>query len=368
VIASVRGSWALRDAQKTPWYTWFMKTMNALATADALSDHDLLARLDHLAGHERETTAEIVAHLAALDERRSLYAARGYSSLFAYCREALHLSEDETCNRIEVARAARKFPEILERLASGELNLTAVRLLANHLTPRNCEDVLARAADKLRRLQDLLRREIPSGDPATIVDRALTLLLEKVEKAKHGAAAKPRPAPSTRSGTDEPATRPSRHVPRDVVRTIYRRDGEQCAFVSKEATGARNVCSSRSTTSSPTPRAGRPRWRTCLSAAGGTTSTRRSGSSDRAHLRTAGTRRTAHEMRTILATLAAAHLGAKSQEPLFVVPPTTSGAISPLIWGPGIRLPTTWRYMKGSAAKFWTLPGQVRTWVTGTTT
>ena len=293
-----------------------MKTMNVLATADALSDQDLLARLDHLALRERETVAELVAHLAALDERPSLYAARGYSSLFAYCREALHLSEDATCNRIEVARACRKFPEILDRLASGEINLTAVRLVADHLTQENCQDVLARAAgkrrreidvlvaeldpqpdaptiirrlpvpqatvatdgvpstpapvasaapapptsprpaitptaperykvqftvgqethDKLRRLQDLLRREIPSGDPATIVDRALTLLLEQVEKAKLGAAVKPRPAraPSTRSGTGKPAARPSRHVPREVVRTIYRRDGEQCAFVSRE--------------------------------------------------------------------------------------------------------------------------------------
>jgi hypothetical protein len=88
--------------------------------------------------------------------------------------------------------------------------------------------------DKLRRLQDLLRREIPSGDPATIVDRALTLLLEKVEKSKLGAARKPRPAPSTRSETGNPETKPSRHIPRGVVRTIYRRDGHQCAFSSRD--------------------------------------------------------------------------------------------------------------------------------------
>jgi hypothetical protein len=294
-----------------------MKTTNALATADALSDQDLLVRLDHLAFHERETVAELVAHLAALDERRSLYVAKGYSSLFAYCRGVLHLSEDAACNRIDVARACRKFPEILERLVSGELNLTNVRLLADHLTPENCPSVLARAVgkrrreidvlvaeldpkpdaptfirrvpmpqgpaasnlaspapappafvpatapapppsprpdirptaperyrvqftvcqethDKLRRLQDLLRREIPNGDPATIVDRALTLLLEKVERAKEGAAAKPRPTSPVRSGTDTPASRPSRHIPRAVVREVYRRDDRQCAFVSTD--------------------------------------------------------------------------------------------------------------------------------------
>ena len=36
--------------------------------------------------------------------------------------------------------------------------------------------------DKLRQVQDLLRREIPNGDPAAIFDRALTLLLEDVAR------------------------------------------------------------------------------------------------------------------------------------------------------------------------------------------
>jgi hypothetical protein len=47
--------------------------------------------------------------------------------------------------------------------------------------------------DKLRRLQVLLRREIPDGGPGALFDRALTLLLEKVEKKKLGAATRPRP-------------------------------------------------------------------------------------------------------------------------------------------------------------------------------
>jgi hypothetical protein len=56
--------------------------------------------------------------------------------------------------------------------------------------------------DRLRRLQTLLRREIPSGDPAQIVDRALTLLLEKVERRKFGI--RPGTDRPKRSGTLEP--------------------------------------------------------------------------------------------------------------------------------------------------------------------
>ena len=77
--------------------------------------------------------------------------------------------------------------------------------------------------DKLRRAQDLLRHSIPNGDPAVIFDRALTLLLKEVEKAKLAAAARPRVSAPSKEG--------SRHVPAGVKREVWERDGGQCAFV-----------------------------------------------------------------------------------------------------------------------------------------
>jgi len=295
-----------------------------LVTATALSDQDLLASLEVLASNEREASVELVAHLAALDSRPALYAARGYGSLFSYCTQALRLSEDATCNRIAAARACRRFPVILERLASGSLTLTSVRLLSRHLTAENHQAMLAKAGNRtyreiealvaelaprpdvpstvrklpgpkaapappaglrlamkqatpdaevnasvpslpsappattrpivqalgpdryyvrftigsetnemLGRVQALLRREIPNGDPGVIFDRALRLLLERVEKTKLGAAARPRPGPSIRPATDRisKSSVPSRHVPQEVKNTVWRRDGGQCAFV-----------------------------------------------------------------------------------------------------------------------------------------
>ena len=302
-----------------------------LTIAAHLSDHDLLARVGALAAQERDVSVELVAHLAALEVRPSLYAGLGHGSLFTYCTHALHLSEDAACNRIAAARACRRFPVILDLMASGALSLTSVRMLRSHLTAENHEAVLARAShrsgreiealvaelaprpdvpasvrklpepkprplpaaptasvfeatpsspppspslpiaappaawparrpvieatsperyrvqftvgkeghDTLRRLQDLLRREIPSGDAGTIVERALHLLLEKVEKAKFAATSRPRWA--IRPGTDTaslpeaartPVTR-SRAVPSRVQRGAWRKDGGQCGFVSK---------------------------------------------------------------------------------------------------------------------------------------
>jgi hypothetical protein len=91
--------------------------------------------------------------------------------------------------------------------------------------------------DKLRRVQALLRREIPNGDPGAIFDRAIALLLEKVEKSKLGAAAKPRTPPVIRPGTDSRVSSgqlASRHTPSHVKRSAWGHDGGQCAFVSKD--------------------------------------------------------------------------------------------------------------------------------------
>jgi hypothetical protein len=135
-------------------------TTNILETALALPDNDLLARVDRLAANERETTVELVAHLAALELRPSLYAALGYGSLYAYCTQALRLSEDAACNRIDAARICRRFPGILDLLASGAVRLSTIRLLKPHLTVENEAAVLARASHLRKKQVEALVAEL----------------------------------------------------------------------------------------------------------------------------------------------------------------------------------------------------------------
>jgi len=101
-----------------------------------LSDDDLVAEVKSLAQCEQEATASLLAYLGELDARR-LYLGAGFSSLFTYCCEVLHLSEPAAYNRIEAARAARRFPAILRMLGGGSLSLATVRLLATYLTAEN---------------------------------------------------------------------------------------------------------------------------------------------------------------------------------------------------------------------------------------
>src|SRR4026209_2619557 len=114
-----------------------MKTIHVSAQ---LSDDELLAEVKRLAEHERVATADLVATLAELDARR-LYLGEGCSSLFSYCTQVLHLSEHAAYGRIAAARSARRFPIILTRLAEGALTLTAVGLLAPHLTAETHAEV-----------------------------------------------------------------------------------------------------------------------------------------------------------------------------------------------------------------------------------
>ena len=302
-------------------YCHLNKGMTTLLSAVcALSDAALLAQVTALAERERQATAELIASLAELDARR-LYLGAGYSSLFTYCTHVLHLSEHAAYGRIEAARAVRRFPTILGRLAAGRVTLTAVCLLApvlkedNHvellnaacnkskrdvellvaharpqpavppsvrklppprssdrheaavdltvgvcqspgekdaaapqapvvMPPLACVDPPLRPAvlrpfspehfkvqftisrathDKLRCAQKLLRHSIPTGDLAAIFDRALTLLIEGLEKRKLAAAVRPR-AP-------QPSPGRSRHIPAAVRRQVWARDGGRCAFV-----------------------------------------------------------------------------------------------------------------------------------------
>jgi 5-methylcytosine-specific restriction endonuclease McrA len=287
-----------------------------VSVAASLSDHELLSQVTRLARHERDATASLVAHLAELDERR-LYLGQGCSSLFTYCVEVLRFSENAAYARIQAARAARKFPVVLDRLASGALNLTTLGLLAPHLTivnhveligaaenksKRQVEEIAAalrplpdvpasirkqsatRAAGpatepvvkletstepvpqatvsecsplleavlatsarkaviaplaperykiqftasaethaKLRQAQDLLRHRIPDGDPAAVIDRALTVLVQHLEKTKLATVDRPR--------TPRPVHPGSRTIPAAVRRAVWARDRGRCAFL-----------------------------------------------------------------------------------------------------------------------------------------
>lgn len=112
-----------------------------------LSDSVLVRELGALVAHDRVNTAALLAHLAEADDRR-LYVAAGHSSMFAYCVDELHFSEDAAFKRIRAARAARRFPSLFKGVAEGRLHLAAVYLLSSHVNADNVERLIDAATHR----------------------------------------------------------------------------------------------------------------------------------------------------------------------------------------------------------------------------
>jgi hypothetical protein len=200
------------------------------------SDKELLSYVTTLVGSHSELTATLVAYLAEIEERR-LELLSGYSSMFDFCQKKLGMSEGEAFRRILAARLSRRFPLVLSLLASGSVNLSTLELVRDRLTEDNHEELLAAVADKrkrevqaylasrfpradepsrirpfasieplsegrfkveftaseslcdkLERCRDLLSHANPSRDFGVVIERALDLLLAKLERGRVGRA------------------------------------------------------------------------------------------------------------------------------------------------------------------------------------
>ncbi len=140
-----------------------------------LRDEVLLLNLAALLAQDRVTTATLLAHLAEVDTRR-LYVARGYASMHAYCVEELRLSEDAAYKRIQAARAARQHPALFAALAEGRLHLSAVCLLAPHLTAENAEELIEGATHRRKaEIESLLVRRFAGTEAPAMIRTVLPI-------------------------------------------------------------------------------------------------------------------------------------------------------------------------------------------------
>src|SRR3982750_2776202 len=121
--------------------------MNDRYRLGRLDDVQLVAGLSALVRRENDCLSDLLAHLAELDER-AVCIALGYSSLFAYCTEALGFCKSSAGRRIAAARVCRVFPEAFARVASGELQLSVLCALRPHLNAENANQLFAACSRK----------------------------------------------------------------------------------------------------------------------------------------------------------------------------------------------------------------------------
>src|SRR5687768_8249889 len=129
--------------------------MTTKDTLSRLSDDELLSEVKRLAASERAATADLIRSLAEVEARR-LHLASGCSSMFGYCTQVLHLSEHAAYARIAAARAAARFPVVMDLLIEGAITLTTVTLLGRHLTDENHAALLESARHKSKAEVEML--------------------------------------------------------------------------------------------------------------------------------------------------------------------------------------------------------------------
>lgn len=113
-----------------------------------------------------QRTAQTLILLAELDQHR-LWMECGHATLIEYCVEHLGMDEDEAAERVEVARLALPFPDVIRAVATGHLNMVTARLIAPHLTASNADELIAAVAHRREaEVRAMLREWFPDKDLA----------------------------------------------------------------------------------------------------------------------------------------------------------------------------------------------------------
>ena len=159
----------------------------------SLKDDELLSALSTIVRTSNELTAELIEHLAELDQRQ-LHLDLGFPSLFAYCVQSLGLCEATAGRRIAVARVCSKYPEALARVATGELHVSALCLLKQYLNQENAAELFELCTRRsARQVELLLSARFPKPDVRDAIRRlpapaqpAATQATLNVESASSG--------------------------------------------------------------------------------------------------------------------------------------------------------------------------------------
>jgi hypothetical protein len=238
-----------------------------------VTDDELLTSMKTVLRTETNTVVQTLTHLVEIEDRR-LHLEKACSSMWAFCTTKLGMSEGTASRRILASRLVRRFPQLLDALASDRIHLSNMLRLRDLFTETNVEELVdavagkskrqvqeliarlppplavtgpvrgdvrssplsearfklvltvdARTLERLEHARALMRHQNPAGDIGIIFADALEALIEKREKAKLGKTSRPR---ATRAPED-PAT-----VTQATRREVVERDGFQCTFVSAE--------------------------------------------------------------------------------------------------------------------------------------
>ena len=93
------------------------------------------------------------------------------------------MTDDVACTRIDVTRTTRQFPAIFDTVASDQLGLTSILMLARHRIPDSADKSLAAAAGRANAELSLLLVGLPPKPDLPTLVQAVAMSSEEYELA-----------------------------------------------------------------------------------------------------------------------------------------------------------------------------------------
>lgn len=119
-----------------------------------LSDEELLLRLKNFAEQDRKLQVEILWYLLEV-QRRKIYLARGYASLYEYTVEELGYSHGSAYRRIQAMRLLEAVPSVAEKIEEGVINITTASQVQNFIKQETKANGSLSYKDKLKMLEEI---------------------------------------------------------------------------------------------------------------------------------------------------------------------------------------------------------------------
>jgi hypothetical protein len=181
-----------------------------LIAREDLSDAEVTALLAAMVRRERVTLAAMLGYLGLLVERK-LYAPAGYDCVSAYLVDRFSWSLPSAQKRLQAAGLCRRFPDLLDLVASGAFHLTGLCVIAPVVTELNVERVCAEAQGLTRvQLSEYVRAlkaesEPSATPPSRPIPTQIDLPLVSATKAPTPAVSKQPPEMDVSSSSTDTA-------------------------------------------------------------------------------------------------------------------------------------------------------------------
>ncbi len=241
-----------------------------------LDDRALLVAMTNVAATIREQQVRGLQLLSEVDERK-LFLREGYESLWAYCTQALGLSESGASRWTRAMRAARRDASLLEKLAEGKITLCVVATLADQpvlmkaaegKSIRQAKEMLAVALiaetgdggkpvsaparervkvkgpdrvaitievnERVRAKIERAKEVLDAGSLSAVVEKAVDLLLAKVDPIERAKRRSSRPAKAPKMAKAPKSPRTPSALPSSIRDAVIARDAGRCTFTSHD--------------------------------------------------------------------------------------------------------------------------------------